>query len=62
MFVHAKLRVHKTVIVGVSLHRLIYDVLTDIVFPIFCHPLNLKNISQAYAQTYTYIAESDFTF
>ena len=47
---HAKLRVHKTVIVGSSLHRLIYDVLTEIVYPIFCHHLNLKNISQAYAQ------------
>ena len=47
---HAKLRVHKTVTVGASLHRLIYDVLTDIVFPIFCHHLNLKNISQAYDQ------------
>ena len=41
---------HKTVIVGASLHRLIYDVLTDIVFPTFCHHLNLKNISEAYAQ------------
>ena len=50
MFVPAKLRVHKTVIMGASLHRLIYDVLTDIVFPILCHNLNLKNISQTYAQ------------
>ena len=49
-FVHAKLHVHKTVIVGTSLHRLIYDVLTEIVLPIFCYHLNLKNISQAYAQ------------
>ena len=47
---HAKLRVHKTVTVGASLHRLIYDVLTDIVFPIFCHYLTLKNTSQAYTQ------------
>ena len=50
MFVYAKLHVHKTVIVGASLHRLIYNVLTDIVFPLFCHHLNLKNISQTYAQ------------
>ena len=49
-FVHAKLRVHKTVPVGASLHRLIYDVLTDIVFPVFCYHLTLKNTSQAYAQ------------
>ena len=47
---HAKLRVHKTVIVDVSLHCLLYDGLTEIVFPIFCHHLNLKNISQGYAQ------------
>ena len=50
MLVHAKLHLHKTVIVGASLHRLIYHVLTEIVYPIFCHHLNLKNISQAYAQ------------
>ena len=49
-FVHAKLCVHKTVTMGASLHRLIYDVLTDIVFPIFCHYLTLKNTSQAYTQ------------
>ena len=49
-FVYAKLRVHKTVTAGTSLHRLIYDVPTDIVFPIFCQHLTLKNISQAYAQ------------
>ena len=47
---HAKLRVHNTIIVGASLHRLIYDVLIDNIFPIFCHHLNLKNISQACAQ------------
>ena len=47
---YAKLRVHETVTVGASLHRLIYDVLTDIVFPIFCHHLTLKNTSQAYTQ------------
>ena len=35
---------------GTNIYRLIYDVLTDIVFPIFCHHLNLKNNSQAYAQ------------
>ena len=29
--VHVKLRVHKTVTVGANLHRLIYNVLTDIV-------------------------------
>ena len=45
-----KLHVHKTVIVGASLDRLIYDVVTDIVFSILCHYLNLKNISQTYAQ------------
>ena len=45
-----KLRVHKTVTAGTTLYHLIYDVLTDIIFPIFCHHLNLKNISQAYAQ------------
>ena len=43
-FVHAKLCVHKTVTMGASLHRLIYDVLTDIVFPVFCHHLTLKKI------------------
>ena len=47
---HTKLRVHKTVIVDASLHRLIYDVLTEIVFPIFCYHLNLKNISQGYVK------------
>ena len=36
--------------VGASLHHLIYNVLTDIVFPIFCHYLTWKNISGAYAQ------------
>ena len=41
-FVHAKFRVHKAVIVGAYLHRLIYNVLIDIVFPyIFCHQLTL---------------------
>ena len=35
---------------GASLHHLIYNALTDIVFPTFCHHLNLKNISEAYAQ------------
>ena len=34
---HAKLRIHKTVTVGASLYGLIYDMLTDIVFPMFCH-------------------------
>ena len=47
---HAKLRAHKAVSLGASLHRLIYNVLTDIVFPIACHYLTLKNISGAYAQ------------
>ena len=50
MFSHKKLCVHRTVTVGTNIYHLIYDVLTDIVFPIFCHHLNLKNISQAYAQ------------
>ena len=35
MFVHAKLCVHETVTVGANLHRLIYNVLIDIVFPIY---------------------------
>ena len=32
MFVHAKLHVHKTVMVGADLHRLIYNLLIAIVF------------------------------
>ena len=34
-FVHAKLRVHRTVTVGANLHRLIYNVLIDIPDPIY---------------------------
>ena len=45
---HAKLRVYEIVTVG--LHRLINNLLIDIVFPIFCHHLTLKNISRGYAQ------------
>ena len=47
---HVKLWVHKTVNVGTSLHRLIHNVLIDIVFPVFCHHLTFKNIIQVYAQ------------
>ena len=32
MFVHAKLRVHKTVMMGTNLHCLIYNLLIAIVF------------------------------
>ena len=45
---HAKLRVYEIVTAGAGLHRLIQ--LIDIVFPIFCHHLTLKNISRGYAQ------------
>ena len=51
-FVHAKLHVHKTVMLGANLHHLIYDLLIVIVlclspFVIICHPhilllVNLK--------------------
>ena len=34
-FMHTKLRVHKTVTVGANLHCLIYNVLIDIVFPVY---------------------------
>ena len=49
-FVHAKLCVHKTVTVGTSLHHLIYNLLIDMVFLIFCHYLTLKNTRRGYAQ------------
>ena len=32
---HAKLRVDKTLTVGANLHRLIYSLLIDIVFPTY---------------------------
>ena len=51
MFVHAKLSVNETVIVGANLHSLILNVLIEIAFPIcFCHQLTLKNITREYAQ------------
>lgn len=34
VFMHDKLRVHKTITVSTNLHRLIYDVFIDIAFPI----------------------------
>ena len=34
-FVHAKLRVHRTVTLGANLHRLIYNVLIDIAYPVY---------------------------
>ena len=41
----------KKVIVGVNLHRLIYNVLMVIIFPIcFSHQLTVKNIRRGYAQ------------
>ena len=49
-FVHAKLCVHKAVTVGTSLHHLIYNLLIDMVFLIFCHYLTLKNTRRGYAQ------------
>ena len=47
---HTKLRVHGKITMGTNLHRLIYNVLIDIVFPIFWHQLTLKNIRGRYAQ------------
>ena len=43
-FVHAKLRVHKTVTVGANLHRLIYNLLIAIVFSL--HLLLLVNFQK----------------
>ena len=34
-FVHAKLRVYKTITIGANLHCLIYNVLIDVIFPIY---------------------------
>ena len=48
MFVHLNLCADRTA--GASLHRLIHSMLIDIVFPVFCHHLTLKNISQGYVQ------------
>ena len=46
----AKLRVYEIVTLGAGLHRLINNLLINIVFPIFSHHLTLKNISRGYAQ------------
>ena len=45
MFVHAKLRVHKTVIMGATLHCLIYNLLIAFVFPyIFYYQLSVEDM------------------
>ena len=41
-FMYAKLCVHKTVTVGTNLDHLIYNMLIDILFPMFWHRLTLK--------------------
>ena len=47
LILHAK---YEIVTVGAGLHRLINNLLIDIVLTIFCHHLTLKNISRGYAQ------------
>ena len=54
-FVHAKLHVHKTVMVDANLHHLQFANCHRFMFVIVCHPhillsVNFKNISWGYAQ------------
>ena len=49
-FVHAKFRVHKAVTVDACLHRLIYNVLIDIVFPMAVFKLRSMFRGQIYVK------------